>query len=109
MQVLGYVLYAIAGLEPVLDPDFRFRGHEAWLIAYGILGLAFHVGASTPGEAEYGAQRPFSPRRLAALGVMTPAMIAMAALMPCNFGALTLVVVASQAALAVPPRVALRR
>ena len=104
MQVLGYALYAIAGLEPALDPDVHLLRHPAWLAAYAVLGLALHVGASAPSDPEHSSH---SPRRLVSLGVMTPAMIAMAALMPCNFGALTLVVVASQVALAVSPRAAM--
>jgi signal transduction histidine kinase len=104
MQVLGYALYAIAGLEPALDPDVHLLRHPAWLAAYAVLGIALHVGASAPTDPEH---TSYSRRRLLSLAVMTPAMIAMAALMPCNFGALTLVVVASQVALAVSPRAAM--
>ncbi len=104
MQVLGYALYAIAGLEPALDPDVHLLRHPGWLAAYAVLGLALHVGASTASHADDRSRRV---RRFASVSVMTPAMLAMAALMPCNFGALTLVVVASQVALAFSPRVAL--
>ena len=104
MQVLGYALYAIAGVEPALDPDTHLLRHPAWLAAYATLGVALHVGASAPSDPEPGAHRT---RRLVALAVMTAAMITMAALMPCNFGALTLVVVASQVALTVAPRTAM--
>jgi signal transduction histidine kinase len=96
MRILGYVLFAIAGLGPVLDPHVTLtRGY--WIAAYAIFGLAFHFGASAaegPGHRQ---------RRLASLAVMTPAMVAMAALLPCNFGALLLVIVASQAALVLRP------
>jgi signal transduction histidine kinase len=104
MQVLGYALYAIAGLEPALDPDTHLRHHPDWLFAYAVLGVALHLGASAPSDPEGTAH---SRRRLLSLSIMTPAMIAMAAIMPCNFGALTLVVVASQVALAVSPRAAI--
>ncbi len=103
MQVLGLALYAIAGLEPALDPDVHLLRHPAWLVAYGILGLALWIGSSSSRDPEADPDR----RRIASLGVMTAAMIAMAALMPCNFGALTLVVVASQVALTLSPRAAM--
>ena len=45
--------------------------------------------------------------RLAALAVQTSALLAMAALLPCQFGALTLVIAASQAALVLPLRTTL--
>jgi signal transduction histidine kinase len=67
--------------------------HPAWLLAYAAFGLAFHIGARAPTDPAH------RLRRLAALAIMAPAMIAMEALLPCGFGALTLVVVASQAAL----------
>jgi signal transduction histidine kinase len=98
MQLLGYALFAIAGVEPVID--YAHSPARAWLLCYAIFGLALHVGASVPSEPRY------RRRRFAALAVMTPAMIAMAALRPCNIGALTLVVVASQAALILAPRAA---
>jgi signal transduction histidine kinase len=101
MQGMGYALYAIAGLVPACHPGVHLLGNPAWLAAYGILGVAFHVVASAPSDGERRA------RRLASLCVMTPAMIAMAALMPCAFGALTLVVVASQVALVLSARAAL--
>jgi signal transduction histidine kinase len=101
MQVMGYALYAIAGLVPACHPGVRLLGQPAWLAAYAVFGLAFHRGASAPADAEH------ESRRLSSLCVMTPAMIAMAALMPCAFGALTLVVVASQAALVLSRRAAL--
>jgi signal transduction histidine kinase len=101
MQVMGYVLWAIACLVPACHPGVHLFLHPAWLVAFGVFGAAFHIGASAPSGPQ---QRT---RRLAALAVMTPAMVAMAALMPCAFGALTLVVVASQVALVLSPRAAL--
>ncbi|HKA90943.1 MAG TPA: sensor histidine kinase [Haliangiales bacterium] len=98
MQWVGYALYAIAGLEPVIDS--RHSASPAWIVAYAVFGLAFHVGASAP--ADVSGRR----RRAIALLVTTAAMLVMAALRPCTYGALTLVVVASQAALIVPPRAA---
>jgi signal transduction histidine kinase len=98
MQWVGYALYAIAGLEPVIDQ--RHPASWAWLVAYVVLGVAFHVGASVPSD------RAHRRRRLGALAVMTPAVMAMSQLRPCTYGALTLVVIASQAALVVTPRLA---
>jgi len=97
MQILGYALYGIAALEPVLD-----SGHPpwAWVAVFVVFGLALHLGASIPSEP------PYRRRRFVALSIMTPAMLAMAALRPCTFGALMLVVVASQAALVLTPRAA---
>jgi signal transduction histidine kinase len=66
-----------------------------WLVAYAAFALAFHLGASAPAGAR--------ARRLVALAIATPTMLAMAALLPCHFGALSLVIVASQAALALSP------
>jgi signal transduction histidine kinase len=102
MRILGYVLIAIAGLEPLVDPSVHLTPQvEVWAAAFAVFALAFHYGASAPeGERHRG-------RRLAALAVQTPAMLAMAALLPCQFGALTLVVAASQAALVLEPRTAL--
>src|SRR5215472_4400757 len=93
MQALGYLLYGLAGLAPVLDPTVHFRRHLLWVTAYVVFGVAFHIGASAPNDEAH------RTRRLFALVAQVPAMLAMAALMPCHFGALTLVIVASQAAL----------
>lgn len=96
MQVVGYALCVMAGMLRVMN------GGEAappgWLVAYAAFGLAFHVGASAPEAA--------TRRRLGALGAMVVAMLAMAAQRPCPYGALTLAVVASQAALSLSPRAA---
>ena len=67
-----------------------------WIVRVrGVFGIAFHVGASAP-ETDRRV-------RLGAQGTMTPAMLAMAALLPCQFGSLSLVIVASQAALVLAP------
>ncbi len=96
MWLLGFVLYAIAGLDPLMDPDVHLS-HGPWLAAYAVFGAAFMFGASARVGPAY------RVRRLAALAVQTPAMLAMAALLPCHFGAMLLVVVASQAALVLGP------
>jgi signal transduction histidine kinase len=102
LRFVGYALVFAAG-EPLwiqpLSFDRRFVCSErfpVWVAAYSIFALAFHVSASGTEGAR--------ARRLGALGVMTAAIVAMAALLPCEFGSLSLVVVASQAALVLPPR-----
>jgi signal transduction histidine kinase len=97
LRFIGYVLVVVVG-EPlwydrplVFSPKF-----VEWIAAYAVFAAAFHVSAS----AREGARA----RRLAALAVMTPAILAMAALLPCQFGSLALVVVASQAALVLSQR-----
>jgi len=96
MQLVGYALYAIAGLEPVIDG--RHPVTWVWLVAYAVLGLAFHLGSRVPNDA------PHRRRRAIALAAMTAAVLAMAALRPCEYGALTLVMIASQAALILSTR-----
>lgn len=97
ISALGYLLLFIVGLNTFVDTQMphnaRFWG---WVAFYALFALAYHVGA----------RAPLSPRRrrIAALVVMTPAMLGMAALQPCNFGALSLVIVASQAALLLSTR-----
>ena len=100
MRILGYVLLAIAGLGPLFDPNIHLtRAVEGWIAAYVVFAVAFHVGASAPEGRRV--------VRLVALVVQTGTLLAMAALLPCQFGALTLVVVASQGALVLRPRNAL--
>lgn len=100
MRILGYALLAIAGLGPLVDPAVHLTPSvEGWIAAYVVFGLAFHWGATATEH-----QRA---RRLVALAVQTSTLLAMAWLLPCQFGALTLVVAASQAALVLPPRMAL--
>jgi signal transduction histidine kinase len=98
MQLVSYALFVVAGVLRVLD--FGTAAPPAWLAAYAVLGVALHAGASVPDDAAH------RRRRIAALAVMTPAMIAMAAIRPCPYGAFTLVIVASQAALVLRPAVA---
>jgi signal transduction histidine kinase len=102
LRLVGYALVLVVG-EPLwiqpLSYDRRFvcsTRFPAWVAAYAVLALAFHVSAS----ASEGARG----RRLGALAVMTLATLTMAALLPCEFGSLSLVVVASQAALLLSPR-----
>ncbi len=100
LLVLGYVLHLIAGLRVLTDHETAVDGKLwVWLAAYLVLGVAFTLGAT--------ARATDRPRRLGALSVMVPAMLTMAALKPCQFGALSLVLVASQAALVVRPRTAI--
>ncbi len=98
MQVVGYALYAMAGVLRLIQGGDA--APIAWIAAYAVLGLAFHAGASAPLEARR--------RRLVALAVMVPAMFAMATIRPCPYGALALVVVASQAALVLAPGIVAR-
>ncbi len=71
-------------------------GFPAWATAYVVFVVAFHLSASIPEGARV--------RRLCMLGVMTCATLTMTALLTCDFGALSLVVLASQAALVLPRR-----
>jgi signal transduction histidine kinase len=95
VRLLGYALLAVVVAPLLLDPSIHFdRRLGPWLAAYAMFGLAFHFGAS----AAEGDRR----RRVLSLLVMTPSMLSMAALLPCHFGSLSLVIVASQAALVLP-------
>jgi signal transduction histidine kinase len=102
LRYVGYALVFVAGEPLWIQPlcwDEAFLGSPRfplWVAAYAVFALAFHVGASSAETAR--------TRRLVALAVMTPAMLAMSALLACEFGALGLVVVASQAALVLSPR-----
>lgn len=92
LRLLGYLLILLVVVPMALDAEEPWHARRvAWFCVYGAFAIAFHVGASAPETSRR--------RRLGALAVMSPAMIAMAALQPCHFGALSLVVVASQAAL----------
>jgi len=91
-----YGLYAAVGLYPLIGRGVHWCPPTAeWISAYIVFGVALYVGSSAP-ETSRG-------RRLGALGVMTGAMLAMAASLPCQFGSLTVVIVASQAALVLAP------
>jgi len=96
LRLVGYGLLVVVAVATVIDFDDLPRTELAlWSVAYLAFALAFHFGASAPA----GARR----QRLAALAIATPAMLGMAALLPCHFGALSLVIVASQAALVLSP------
>jgi len=94
MQWMGYVLWPLAGVLGVIGaPD---PTPVAWFVAFGVLGIAFHASATLRNRR----------RRLAAIGVMTAALFAMTLVRPCPYGALGLVLVASQLALVVSARTA---
>ena len=94
MQWMGYVLWPLAGVLGVIGaPD---PTPITWFVAFGVLGLAFHISARAQ-------QRNV---RLAAIVVMSAALLAMALVRPCPYGALGLVLVASQAALVLSIRAA---
>jgi signal transduction histidine kinase len=67
-----------------------------WVAAYAVFALAFHVSASALENAR--------ARRLSAIAVMLPAILVMELLVSCEFGAVALVVMASQAALVLSRR-----
>jgi signal transduction histidine kinase len=102
LRFAGYpVVFAVG--EPLWTHPFSYGHHlvgsarfPVWAAAYMILVVAFHLSASTPESARV--------RRLGMLGVMTCATLTMTALLDCDFGALSLVVLASQAALVLPRR-----
>ena len=102
LRFAGYpVVFAVG--EPLWTHPFSDGHHlvgsarfPAWAAAYLVFVVAFHLSASTPEGARV--------RRLCMLGVMTCATLTMTALLDCDFGALSLVVLASQAALVLPRR-----
>ena len=96
LRLVGYGLLAFVFVPMAIDTGGTSTTTLVlWGLAFSAFAVAFHVGASAPVGAR--------TRRLGALAVGTPGMLAMAALMPCNFGALSLVIVASQAALLLTP------
>jgi signal transduction histidine kinase len=96
LRLVGYGLLLVVLVATLIDTSWLPRTRLAlWLIAYAGFAFAFHLGASAPVGAR--------SRRLAALALASPTMLAMAALLPCHFGALSLVIVASQAALVLTP------
>ncbi|HEY1693563.1 MAG TPA: histidine kinase [Polyangiaceae bacterium] len=104
LRFAGYPLVFAVG-EPLWTRPFSFSdGHHLvgsalfpeWAAAYVVFVVTFHLGASTPESARV--------RRLCMLGVMMCATLTMTALLDCDFGALSLVVLASQAALVLPWR-----
>ncbi len=98
LRILGYVLLVMMALPEAMDKDV-VSGPKItkWLVAYALFGIAFHVSASAP----EGARR----RRLVALVAMMPPLLAMALIIPCHFGSLSLIIVASQVALVLSPRI----
>lgn len=98
LRILGYVLLVIMALPEVMDQDVVAGPKIAkWLVAYALFGIAFHVSASAPEGAR--------KRRVIALAAMMPPLLAMAHIIPCHFGALSLIIVASQVALVLSPAV----
>jgi signal transduction histidine kinase len=96
LRLVGYGLLLVVLVATAIDfGHIRRTELTLWVAAFTAFATAFHIGASAPVGAR--------SRRFAALAVVTPAMLAMAALLPCNFGALSLVIVASQAALVLTP------
>lgn len=96
LRFIGYVLLVVVACPLALDRHVHLdRDMLIWLCAYFAFAVAFHVGASAPETSRR--------VRLMSLGTMAPAMLAMAALQPCHFGSMSLVVVASQAALVLEP------
>jgi signal transduction histidine kinase len=92
LRLVGYALLVIIVVPTVIDTGAPMTSQFAgWCASFAAFALAFHVGANAPEGRR--------TRRLIALAVQTPAMLAMAAILPCHFGALAVVVVASQAAL----------
>jgi signal transduction histidine kinase len=102
LRFVGYGLVLVAGESLWIQPLCFDREtvtslrYWIWLLAYGTFAISFHVSASSPEGAR--------SRRLGALAVMAPAVLLMEALLPCEFGALSLIVVASQAALVLSRR-----
>jgi signal transduction histidine kinase len=98
LRILGYVLLVVMALPQMMDTDVTSGPKFAkWLVAYALFGIAFHVSASAPEGAR--------KRRLMALAAMMPPLLAMALIIPCHFGSLSLIIVASQVALVLSPAV----
>ncbi len=96
LRIVGYLLLVGVAVPTFIDPHTCLNGHFAgWTAAFLIFSLGFHLGASAPEGDER--------RRIRALAVMVPAMLAMAAVQPCHFASLTLVIVGSQAAMVLSP------
>jgi signal transduction histidine kinase len=102
LRLASWGLVLVAGealwVQPLcFDPSilswWRFR---AWLPAYAVLALSFHACSAAPARAHR--------RRLVGLAAMVAASLVMQALIPCEFGAVTVLLVASQGARALEPR-----
>ena len=99
LRMVGYALLLVVLCATLRDAPADHQVLAQWGVAFAVFVIVFHVGAIAPEERR--------SRGLAALAVLTVAMLAMAAIMPCQFGALSLVIVASQAALVLSPRQAI--
>ncbi|HEY5243598.1 MAG TPA: histidine kinase [Polyangiaceae bacterium] len=102
LRFAGYPLVFAVG-EPLWMRPFSSDHHivgstgfPAWAAAYMVFAVSFHLSASVPERARF--------RQLCMLGLMTLATLAMASVIACSFGALSLVVLASQAALVLSRR-----
>ena len=96
LRAVKYAIFLAMGVPLLVDREVHWGPAVAqWSVAYAIFGTALVVGTDASDQ--------HSRRRLPALGVMTLAMLAMAAVLPCQLGALTLVLVAAQAALVLTP------
>jgi signal transduction histidine kinase len=97
LRLVGYVLVAVVLVATMLTATYLPLPPRAlWLSAFAVFAIAFHIGASAAPTARV--------RRLAALSGATIGVLAMGAVLPCHFGALSLVAVGSQAALVLSPR-----
>lgn len=98
MRALNYALLGvILAATCIIAKCHVSQRFVLWLVAYAVFAGGVHVVTSSPDGPEY------RTRRLAALAAQLPATLAMAGLLPCEFGALAVVVVASQAALLLEP------
>ena len=83
--MVGYALLLVVLCATLRDAPADHEVLAWWGVAFVVFAIVFHVGAIAPEERR--------SRGLAALAVLTVAMLAMAAIMPCQFGALSLVIV----------------
>jgi len=100
LRLLGHVLCAVIAAPEVVGWAMHGASPHGgrWLACYGVFVVGFQVGASAPPGARG------TVRRVAAIGLQEAAMIAMGLTAPCQFAALSLVVVALQAAQILGPR-----
>jgi signal transduction histidine kinase len=102
LRYVGWALVLVAGealwVQPLcFDPGiFAWWRMQAWLPAYLALALSFHAGVT----AREGARR----QRLVALAGVVGASLAMQWLIPCEFGAVTVLLVAALGARALGSR-----
>jgi signal transduction histidine kinase len=102
LRYAGWGLVIVAGetlwvqslcFDPSILAWWRF---QAWVPAYAGLALSFHAAQRAPD----GARR----RKVVALAAMSVASLVMQGLIPCEFGAVAVLLVASQAARVLEPR-----